>query len=278
MAHPSLVDEPARETPASARPRTPSELFRWVVRHIRTPRRPILIVELGVLAVVYAVYSVIRNSVPDDRARAVANSVRIWDTEQSMSIDFELWLNHTVHAVQWLTVTVNYFYVSLHFVVTGAVLIWLFVCHPGRYRASRTVLAFTTVLALFGYYLFPLAPPRLLPSGTFYDTVAIHQTVGALTSGDLQSLSNQYAAMPSMHAGWSMWCGITLFMFARRKWLRVLGVLYPLATVLVITATGNHYVLDAVGGWLTLAAGFGLQRLLHGRSIRTFTQHVPAVP
>lgn len=140
------------------------------------------------------------------------------------------------------------------------------------------MLVFTTALALFGYYLYPLAPPRLLPSGLFYDTVAIHQTVGALTSGDLQSLSNQYAAMPSMHAGWSMWCGIALVLFARNKWLRVFGVLYPLATVLVITATGNHYVLDAVGGWLTLAAGFGLQRLLHGRSLHTFTQRVPAVP
>ncbi|SDU23218.1 PAP2 superfamily protein [Jiangella alkaliphila] len=277
MAHPSVVDEPARDAPAPAAARAPS-VFRRLVRHLRTPRRPVLIVELGILAAVYAVYSLIRNSVPDDQARAMANSVRIWTTEQDVQIDFELWLNHTVHAVEWLTVTVNYFYVFLHFVVTGAVLIWLFVRHPGRYRAARTVLAFTTGLALFGYYLYPLAPPRLLPSGLFYDTVAIHDTVGALTSGDLQDLSNQYAAMPSMHAGWSMWCGIALIMFAKHNWVRVLGVLYPLATVLVITATGNHYVLDAVGGWLTLAAGFGLQRLLHGRSLRDFKQHVPAVP
>ncbi|WP_203453707.1 phosphatase PAP2 family protein [Jiangella aurantiaca] len=272
------MEEPARETPAPAVPRTPSELLRRALRHLRTPRRPILIVELGILAAVYGVYSVIRNSVPDDQAQAVANSVRIWTTEQSMNVDFELWLNHTVHAVEWLTVTVNYFYVFLHFVVTGAVLVWLFVGHPGRYRAARTVLAFTTGLALFGYYLFPLAPPRLLPSGGFYDTVAIHETVGALTSGDLQSLSNQYAAMPSMHAGWSLWCGIAIIIFARRRWVRVLGVLYPFATVLVITATGNHYVLDAVGGYVTLAAGFGLQRLLHGRSFHAFKQHVRAVP
>ncbi|WP_199521255.1 phosphatase PAP2 family protein [Jiangella anatolica] len=272
------MDEPAQDAPAPAPSRTLPELYRWLVRRIRTPRRPVLVVELGILAAVYGVYTVIRNSVPDDQARAVANSVRIWTTEQDLRIDFELWLNHTVHAVEWLTVSINYFYVSLHFVVTGGVLIWLFLRHPGRYRAARTVLAFTTGLALFGYYLYPLAPPRLLPSGLFYDTVALHDTVGALTSGDLQNLSNQYAAMPSMHAGWSMWCGLALIMFARSRWVRLLGVLYPLATVVVITATGNHYVLDAVGGWLTLAAGFGLQRLLHGRSLHAFTQHVPAVP
>ncbi|WP_203416772.1 phosphatase PAP2 family protein [Jiangella ureilytica] len=271
------MDEPA-QAPAPVAPHTPSDYIRWALRRVRTPRRPVLIVEMVILAAVYGIYSLIRNSVPDDQARAMANSVQVWTAEQSLNIDFELWLNHTVHAVEWLTVTINYFYVFLHFVVTGAVLVWLFLRHPGRYRAARTVLAVTTALALFGYYLFPLAPPRLLPSGLFYDTVALHETVGALTSGDLQNLSNQYAAMPSMHAGWSMWCGIAIVMFARRHWVKVLGVLYPLATVLVITATANHYVLDAVGGWATLAAGFALQRLLHGRSVRAFTQHVAAVP
>ena len=277
MAQTSVVDEPA-QAPAPVGPHTPSDYIRWALRRVRTPRRPILIVEMVILAAVYGIYSLIRNNVPDDQARAMANSVHVWSAEQNLSIDFELWLNHTVHAVEWLTVTVNYFYVFLHFVVTGAVLVWLFLRHPGRYRAARTVLAITTALALFGYYLFPLAPPRLLPSGLFYDTVALHETVGALTSGDLQNLSNQYAAMPSMHAGWSMWCGIAIVLFARRRWVKVLGVLYPLATVLVITATANHYVLDAVGGWATLAAGFALQRLLHGRSVHAFTQHVPAVP
>jgi hypothetical protein len=272
------VDEPAQDAPAPATLHSPSDYFRRGLRRIRTPRRPILIAELAIMAAVYGIYSLIRNNVPDDQARAMANSVYVWQAEQDLHIDFELWLNHTVHAVQWLSVTMNYFYVFLHFVVTGSVLVWLFLKHPGRYRAARTVLAFTTALALFGYYLYPLAPPRLLPSGLFYDTVALHETVGALTSGDLQNLSNQYAAMPSMHAGWSMWCGIAIVMFARRHWVKVLGVLYPLATVLVITATANHYVLDAVGGWATLAVGFGLQWLLHGRSLRAFTQHVPAVP
>ncbi|TDE00483.1 phosphatase PAP2 family protein [Jiangella asiatica] len=276
MAHPTVVEEPAPVPPAPASPPNPS-VWQRALRRIRTPRRPVLFAELALLASAYAIYSMIRNAVPANRPRAIASSLDIWRAEQSLNIDFELWLNHTVHAVEWLAVAMSYFYAIMHFVVTGAVLVWLFWQHPGRYRAARTVLAFTTVLALFGYFFYPLAPPRLLPGGLFHDTVAIHETWGSVTSGDLQSLTNQYAAMPSMHAGWSLWCGVAIVMFARHRLVRVLGVMYPLATLIVITGTANHYVLDAVGGYIALSAGFALQRLLHGRSVHSFAQHVPAV-
>ncbi len=243
----------------------------------RTPRRPRFIAEVALVALGYGLYSLIRNAVPDVETEAIARSLSIWKFEQGLGIDFELWLNHTMHAVNWLTVTANYFYATMHFIVTIAVLAWLFWHHPGRYRAARTVLAFTTGLALIGYFVFPLAPPRLLPDGPFFDTVVLHDTWGSMASGDLQNLSNQYAAMPSMHAGWSLWCGIAIVMFAQRRWVRILGILYPLATLIVITATANHYVLDAVGGWATLALGFGLQTLLHGRPVSAFHRDVMAV-
>ena len=243
----------------------------------RTPRPPRIVAEIALVALGYGLYSLIRNAVPEVATDAIARSLSLWQFEQALGIDFELWLNHTVHAVTWITVTANYFYASMHFVVTIAVLIWLFRWHPGRYRAARTVLALTTGLALIGYFVYPLAPPRLLPDGSFFDTVALHETWGSMASGDLQSLSNQYAAMPSMHAGWSLWCGIAIAMFAQRRWVRTLGVLYPLVTLLVITATANHYVLDAVGGWVTLALGFGLQMLLHGRPVSAFHRDVVAV-
>lgn len=245
--------------------------------HIRTPRRPIFISELVLVAVSYGVYSLIRNAVPEQETQAIARGVQLWQLEQHLNIDFELWLNHTVQAVTWLTVGMNYFYATMHFAVTLAVLIWLYWFHPGRYRAARTVLAITTGLALFGYFFYALAPPRLLPQSVFIDTVSLHQTWGSMASGDLQSLSNQYAAMPSMHAGWSLWCGIAIVMFAKRRWVRMLGVVYPILTVLVITATANHFMIDAVGGWVTLAAGFAIQRAIHGQPVHGFNQHVVAV-
>ena len=148
--------------------------------------------------------------------------------------------------------------------VTLGVLVWLYRRHPGRYAAARLVLFATTGVALLGYYLFPLAPPRLMPGGDFVDTVLVHETWGSMASGDLKHMSNQYAAMPSMHIGWSLWCGLTIWALARVPWVRVLGLLYPAATLVVIVATANHFWLDAVGGMVCLAFGFLVAGLWYG--------------
>jgi hypothetical protein len=99
-----------------------------------------------------------------------------------------------------------------------------------------------------------------------------------MASGDMKNVSNQYAAMPSMHIGWSTWCAFAIVMFARPMWVKVLGALYPLFTLFVIVATGNHFVLDAVGGWITLAVAFALQCLLNSRSAYRFPQYPPDDP
>ena len=135
---------------------------------------------------------------------------------------------------------------------------------PGRYAATRLVLFATTGVALLGYYLYPLAPPRLMNGGDFIDTVLVHHTWGSMASGDLKHMSNQYAAMPSMHIGWSLWCGLTIFALASAPWARVLGLLYPAATLLVIVATANHFWLDAVGGMICLAFGFAVSYAWYG--------------
>jgi hypothetical protein len=97
--------------------------------------------------------------------------------------------------------------------------------------------------------------------------VVVHHTWGSWASGDVAAASNQYAAMPSMHIGWSLWCGLTIFMLTKRRWVRALAVSYPVATLAVIVSTGNHFLLDAVGGGCALAVGFGLQFVLSGRSV-----------
>jgi hypothetical protein len=82
-------------------------------------------------------------------------------------------------------------------------------------------------------------------------------------------VSNQFAAMPSLHIGWSLWAGITLFMLSRRWWLRTLGLAYPCVTFFVIIGTANHFVLDAAGGIVVLVLGFFTQRVLTGRPAYT---------
>ncbi|MFI6929245.1 phosphatase PAP2 family protein [Streptomyces sp. NPDC050287] len=237
---------------------------RGFLRRLRTPRRPRIWFEILLIGVSYWTYSLIRNAVPEQRGEALRNADWIWKAEHGLGIAVEESVNHAVNSVTWLIVGMNYYYATLHFVVTLGVLVWLFRSHPGRYGATRLVLFATTGVALVGYYLYPLAPPRLMNDSHFVDTVMVHQTWGSMASGDLKNMSNQYAAMPSMHIGWSLWCGLTIFTLASVPWARVLGLLYPATTLVVIVATANHFWLDAVGGVLCLTFGFTVARLWHG--------------
>ncbi|MET9864458.1 phosphatase PAP2 family protein [Streptomyces smyrnaeus] len=246
-------------------PKAAADAKRGVLARWRSPRHPRLWFEIVLIAVSYWTYSLIRNAVPEQRAEALRNADWIWRAEHTLGIAVEESINHAVGGVTWLIVSMNYYYATLHFVVTIGVLVWLYRTHPGRYAATRLVLFATTGTALLGYYLFPLAPPRLMDGGNFIDTVQVHQTWGSMASGNLAQMSNQYAAMPSMHIGWSVWCGVTIAMLARPVWVKVLGVLYPVTTLTVIVSTANHFWLDAVGGLLCLGLGFALSYAWYGR-------------
>ena len=246
------------------RPVADAEAGRGFLRRVRRPRRPRLWFEILLIALSYWTYSLIRNAVPEQKTQALHNADWIWRAEHHLGIAFEESVNHAVNSVTWLIVGMNYYYATLHFVITLSVLVWLFRSHPGRYAAARLALFATTVVALVGYYFYPLAPPRLMNGGDFVDTVVVHQTWGSMASGDLKHMSNQYAAMPSMHIGWSLWCGLTIFALASAPWARILGLLYPVATLIVIVATANHFWLDAVGGILCLTFGYTMARLWYG--------------
>ncbi|MEU5087838.1 phosphatase PAP2 family protein [Streptomyces sp. NPDC021356] len=247
LPYPVTVDE---RTPPARRP--------------HAPRRPRLWFEILLIAVSYWTYSLIRNAVPEQKAAALRNARWVWRTEHHLGIAVERAVNHAADSVTWLIVGMNYYYATLHFVITVGVLVWLYRVHPGRYAAARLALFATTGVALLGYYLYPLAPPRLMTGGRFVDTVQVHHTWGSMASGDLKHMSNQYAAMPSMHIGWSLWCGLTIFALTALPWARVLAALYPAATLVVIIATANHFWLDAVGGAACLAFGFAVARAWYG--------------
>ncbi|RSS80541.1 phosphatase PAP2 family protein [Streptomyces sp. WAC06614] len=241
---------------------------------MRAPRRPRIWFEILLIAVSYWTYSLIRNAVPEQKTAALANADWIWSVEGRLGIAVESTVNHAINSVTWLIVGMNYYYATLHFIVTIGVLVWIYRFHPGRYAATRMVLFATTGVALVGYYLYPLAPPRLMTGEHFVDTVLVHHTWGSMASGNLKQMSNQYAAMPSMHIGWSLWCGLTIFAIASAPWVRILGLLYPAATLVVIVATANHFWLDAVGGMLCLAFGYAVSRSWYG----ALPHHLPREP
>ncbi|MFD8599526.1 phosphatase PAP2 family protein [Kitasatospora sp. NPDC059646] len=254
--------------------RTPTAALRGRLREQRrTPRRPRLLFELALIGISYWLYSLVRNAVPEQAATAQKHSSWVWDFEHTLGIAVERSINHGVNSVTWLIVGMNYYYATLHFIVTIGVLVWLYRSHPGRYAATRTVLFITTGIALVGFYFFPLAPPRLMTDGGFIDTVKVHDTWGSMASGAGAHVSNQFAAMPSMHIGWSMWCGLTIFFLARRTWVRVLGLAYPLVTLSVIVSTANHFWLDAVGGEICLLVGFLAARVIYHNWVYRLPRH-----
>lgn len=240
---------------------------------LRAPRHPRLWFEALLIAASYWIYSLIRNAVPEQRAVAMRHARQVWALERGLGLAVERAVNRGVNSVNWLIVGMNYYYATLHFVVTLGVLVWLYRRHPGRYAPSRLVLFVTTGMALVGYYCFPLAPPRLMGGG-FVDTVRLHHTWGSMASGDLAHVSNQYAAMPSMHIGWSLWCGVTVATLARRRWVRILGLAYPATTLLVIVSTGNHFWMDACGGLACLSVGFCVSYGVYGRLAHRLPQRV----
>ncbi|SCD35516.1 PAP2 superfamily protein, partial [Streptomyces sp. DvalAA-14] len=265
---------------SSAQPATGRKLGPLLPDRLRRTGRPHLLIELVFTVGLYLAYSRTRRYVPSHRTAALHRAREIWHAERLLHINFELTLNHAVDKVSWLVVGMNYYYATLHFIVTPVVLIWLYTFRPDRYRAGRTALFTATLLALFGFAFFALAPPRFLPDEGFIDTVVTHHTWGSWGSGHVSTVSNLYAAMPSVHIVWAAWSGLTVAFLARHTWVRVVGALYPVATFTVILSTGNHFIADAAGGALTLTLGFAIQRLLSGKpAYRTpRPRHEPVEP
>ena len=267
--------EPA--VPADAAAATGRKRRSWIPGPIlpqkyRPTNRPKLWLEIALIALGYYLYTLTRLAAPSHATAAQQRGHDILRVEGYLGLNFEHSFNHWVYSVRWLAFTMNVYYATLHFIVPIAVLIWVYIKFPDRYRAVRTVMIAMTLLALFGFYFYSLAPPRMLHGGDFIDTFKLLNPWGqpAATSdgvAGLGSSTNEYAAMPSLHIGWSTWCALVIAHLAQRRWVKVLGIAYPLCTFAVIIGTGNHYVLDAVFGLVTLGVGFLVQRIIQGRPV-----------
>lgn len=238
-----------------------------VWRMMRAPRVPGWIFELVLLGALYGGYELGRAMLESDLPTALVNGRDILRWERSWHLAPEHALNQVTARSTLLAVIASYYYAALHYLVTPAVLIWMYRRRAEHYRIARTSLAVSTALGLIGFYLAPTAPPRLLPGSGVRDTLADVADWG-WWSGDgsvprgLGGLSNQFAAMPSLHVGWALWCGVLVAWFARPLWLRCLGALYPVGTATVVLATGNHYLLDVFAGVATMTLGTGVALLL----------------
>ncbi|MEW2632069.1 phosphatase PAP2 family protein [Streptomyces sp. NPDC048389] len=228
--------------------------------------RPRWWTELLLIAVVYAAYSGGRLLARGDVSTAVGHGLAILRAEKALLLNAEHPLNRLFTDVPAIGIPADFVYASLHYLVTPALLVWLFRRRPLRYRAARTWLMVSTLLGLVGFTLMPTCPPRLLDAGHgFVDTMAQYSSYGwwgtdASAPRGLGAMTNQYAAMPSLHVGWALWCGVMLWRHGRTPLLRALAVGYPLLTTIVVMGTANHYFLDAVAGAAVMGVGALLTR------------------
>jgi hypothetical protein len=252
-----LVEQTAAESAASTRPR-----LRWWLE---------VLLVLGF----YGIYSSVRNifgSAAVHPERALDNAHTVIDIERTLGLFHEEAIQRAFIGWDGFIRFWNIFYGTFHFVVTIFALVWLFLRFPLRYSKWRNVILSTTALALVGFSLFPLMPPRLVsdcvsPYGGcagfgFEDTLRNVGGLWSFDSGAMSDLSNQYAAMPSLHFGWALWCTLALVPTFRSRIVRTLLIIYPALTLFAIVVTANHFWLDALGGAWVLLLGYVIGSLI----------------
>ena len=224
--------------------------------------------EAAIVAGGYAAYEQVRawleGSTSDARVHA----------RQVIRVESAVGLYHEVRIQRWFLASssvlrgMDVYYGLVHFVVPTVALVILWWRAPDRYRMWRNAFAFMLVLALVGFWLYPLMPPRLLPARFgFVDTTRLVGGIGPIGAPEAAKGANLYAAMPSLHLGWSTWCVFALWPLVRRNWVRAVLVAYPFVSLLVVVATANHYILDGVAGVVTFGCGLGLASLTSRRSM-----------
>jgi hypothetical protein len=209
-----------------------------------------------VLLVIYAGYDGSRLLVSGSLSQAQRHGRELLSIEQNyLHFSPEHMINRAFADHAWLGIPGDFVYATLHYVVTLAVLVWIWRNRQEHYRTARTALMLTTLLGVIGFVVFPTAPPRLLEASYGYvDVLAQHASVGWWGAGGggtprgFESMSNEFAAMPSLHVGWALWCGMLLFRHSRRLVVRLLGLLYPVGIAFVVMGTANHYLLDCLVG------------------------------
>jgi hypothetical protein len=225
-------------------------------------RRPRWWGELLVIAWLAWLYDIVTNLAPLREKLALAHARDILSFEQSLHIAPELALNRWLVAHHALATILSYYYDNAHFIVTLGLLGWLWWKRADIYRPLRSTLVMINVIGLIVFWRYPVAPPRMLVADGFTDIVASSHTIGSWHTGSLAADANQLAAMPSLHIAWAAWCSLVMWRISSRVWVRALALVYPCVTAFAALATGNHYVLDLIGGLLTFALALALVRLV----------------
>lgn len=208
--------------------------------------------------VLYPIFSWARDLVARPAADPFRNAAQVIGWEQRLGIYRELAIQHRFLPYRWFIGFWNVWYGSVHFVAPIAAFVALYRFDPTRYVRWRNTYLWMLLPVLVGFWFYPLSPPRLMPASFgFVDSRLLYFSIGK-PARNSEEVRYALSAMPSMHVAFATWVGFAVWPLVRPRWGKVLVASYPFLMIFATVVTGNHYFLDAVGGWAALAIGYVL--------------------
>ena len=205
----------------------------------------------------FLLYEVGRLFTEGEEASAIRNAEWILSLERALRLPSEIDAQAAVLLSDRATATFNWAYSFMFLSTVVGVLIWLYLNDAMTYRLVRNALGVSALLAIAMFALVPVAPPRLTPASGLIDS---HARVG-LHHGFV----NEFAAVPSLHVGWTLLVGWGLARSLGGWHGRLIGVLPGLTMWATVVVTGNHFWVDgAFGAIVSLGPALVLERLAVG--------------
>jgi membrane-associated phospholipid phosphatase len=172
------------------------------------------------------------------------------------TVTLQQWL-HPTPALHWYDLPLAALHGShfLTFLVVGLI-VWVW--RPDAFRGYANAVLLTSYAGLVGYFLFPTAPPWMAAlEGALPPVTRVLHTVEILHVPRFLVLgldTNPVAAMPSLHAAFSMTVVLGVGLVSRRAaWILTP---YPFLLALALVYGAEHYVADLLAGYGLGLAGF----------------------
>ena len=216
--------------------------------------------QLALIAAAALAYFGVRGLTEGSESTAIANADRVLGIEGAFGIDIEASLQGHILDHHSIVTAANWVYIWGHWPVIVFTLVWLYRQHRDSYTLLRNAMFISGAIGLAIFMAFPVAPPRLMPTG-FVDTVT--ELSNSYRVLQPPSLINKYAAVPSLHVDWNLLVGIVIFRTARSRLAKAFALAGPAFMASAVVLTANHYVVDAVAGSLVALLGLAASGALH---------------
>jgi len=236
-------------------------------------KRLVWVIAQGVMLFIsFQVYKMARRyGIPSDATIAFDHANDVINFQKRLGLFFELdWQGWALSQGDGYIKFFNYLYAYYMWWVIGGMMLLAFFA-PKRYQYIRRAFYISMLLVTPMYILYPLAPPRFMQEHgyAFVDTMQVYGPNYFSETGLVQA--NRYAAMPSMHVGWTTFVAIAVSLLITNRWLARLFVVFMASLITyIVMITGNHYWLDALVGWLFIGTALVINHLLPYPLIKTW--------